>query len=86
MDGAGQDVEHFLIDAINYDSTTVYEQYGEEEAQTANSFLNMSRDAIGEENDDDFAPRHEQTISSENPVGVHILCIYTYRNLIYILY
>jgi hypothetical protein len=86
MDGLGQDTEQFLMDAINHDIMAVYEQYGEEEAQTADLFLNMSGDAIGEEDDDDFALRHEQHIPSENPVGVCILCIYTYGNLIYILY
>jgi hypothetical protein len=75
MDSAREDVERYLMDAINQDSMAVYHQYGEEEAWAANSFLNMFRDGI-EEDDDDFAPRHEQPIPTENPVGVRILCIY----------
>jgi hypothetical protein len=72
MDGAREDAERYFMDAINQDSTTVYHQYGEEEARAADSFLNMSGDGI-EEDDDDFAPRHEQPVPTENPVGVRIL-------------
>jgi hypothetical protein len=89
MDGArdGKDAEQFLMDAINHESTA-HERYGEEEAQAADSFLNMSGDGIGEEDDDDFAPRHEKPVPIKNPVRVHMLClyIYAYRNLIYISY
>jgi hypothetical protein len=57
------------MDAINHDSMAVYEQYGEEGAQAADSFLNMSEDGIREEDDDDFVPSHEQPVQSENPAG-----------------
>jgi hypothetical protein len=73
-DGDGPDAERFLLDQINYDSTTVYENYGEEEVWTVDSFLNMSGDDIEEENDD-FAPRHEYPVPSEIPIGVRILYI-----------
>jgi hypothetical protein len=45
MDDAsdGQDHEQFLLDAINHDSTAVYEQYGEEEAQATYSYLKYVR-------------------------------------------
>jgi hypothetical protein len=76
----------YLMDAIEHDSMAVYQEYGEEEARAADSFLNMSRDGITEEDDDDFALRHEQPVPNENPVGVRILCIYAYKNSIYILY
>jgi hypothetical protein len=56
------------------DGTAVYDHYGEEEARAANSFLNMSGDGI-EEDDDDFAPRHEQPVPSMIPNGVRILYI-----------
>jgi hypothetical protein len=89
MDGDGDspEAERFLLDQINYDSTAVYEHYGEEEARATDSFLNMSGDGI-EEDDDDFAPRHEQPVPREIPIGVRILYIYiyAYRNMIYILY
>jgi hypothetical protein len=87
MDGDcdGPDAERFVLDQINYDSTAVYEHYGEEEARTADAFLNMSGDGI-DEDDDDFASRHEQPIPSEIPIGVRILYIYAYKNLIFILY
>jgi hypothetical protein len=88
MDGVGdgQDAEQFLMDAINHYSTAVYEQYGEEEAQTADSFLNMSGDGFGEEDDDDFALRHEQPVPSENPIGARILCIYILTETLYKFY
>jgi hypothetical protein len=73
-DGDGPDAKWFLLDQINYDSTAVYEHYGEEEARAADSFLNMSGDGI-EEDDDDFALRHEQPIPSEIPIRVLILYI-----------
>jgi hypothetical protein len=57
------------LDAINVDSTAIYQQYGEEEAQAVDSFLNMSGDGIIEEDDDDFVPRREQCIPINNPVG-----------------
>ncbi|RLN40047.1 hypothetical protein C2845_PM01G43980 [Panicum miliaceum] len=71
MDGAGEDAERILMVAINHDSTAVYQHYGEEEARTIDSFLNMSGDSILEEDDDDdFVPMHEQPVRSDNPVGV----------------
>jgi hypothetical protein len=86
MDDIGEDTERYLMDAIDQDSLTIYQEYGEEEARAAYSFLNMSGDSIAEEDDDDFASRHEQPVPNKNPIGVRILCIYAYRNLIYILY
>jgi hypothetical protein len=73
-DGDGLDAKRFLLDQINYDSTAVYDHYGEEEAWAGDSFLNMSGDGI-EEDDDDFAPRHEQPVPSEIPIGIRILYI-----------
>jgi len=50
----------YMLDAINKDTrANTTEQIGEEEARTADSFLNMSRDGGEEqrsEEDDDFAP------------------------------
>ncbi|RLN17003.1 transposon protein, putative, CACTA, En/Spm sub-class [Panicum miliaceum] len=69
MDCAGEDAERYLNDAIDQDSTTVYQEYVEEEAHAADSFLNMSGDGIAEEDDNDFVPRHEQPVPSENHVG-----------------
>ena len=44
----------YMMDAINEDTrANTAEQFGAEEVQTADSFLNMSRD--GSEGDDDFA-------------------------------
>jgi hypothetical protein len=76
MDGDGDspEAERFLLDQINYDSTAVYEHYGEEEARATDSFLNMSGDGI-EEDDDDFAPRHKQPVPSMIPIEVRILYI-----------
>ena len=46
----------YMLDAINEDTrANTAEQIGEEEARTADSFLNMSGDG-GEEEGDDFAP------------------------------
>jgi hypothetical protein len=60
MDGACDEeaAERYLMDAINQNSMTAYQQYGLEEAQAADSFLNMSGDGI-EEEDNDFTLRHE---------------------------
>ena len=45
----------YMMDAINEDTrANAAKQFGAEEAQTADSFLNMSGDAS--EEDDDFAP------------------------------
>jgi len=48
----------YMMDAINEDMANAAEQFGAEEAQTADSFLNMSGDAS--EEDDDFAPTPAQ--------------------------
>ena len=43
----------YMMDAINEDTrVNAAEQFGPEEARTADSFLNMSRD--GSDGDDDF--------------------------------
>ena len=63
----------YMLDAINEDTrANTTQPIGEEEARTADSFLNMSGDA--EEEDDDFAPppNHQQH------VPVHILIIYAW--------
>jgi hypothetical protein len=73
-DGDGPDAKRFLLDQINYDSTAIYEHYGEKEARAADSFLNMSRDGI-EEDDENFAPRHEQPVPNEIPNRVRILYV-----------
>ena len=49
----------YMMDAINEDTrANTTQQIGEEEARTADSFLNMSRD--GDEEEDDFAPPPNQ--------------------------
>ena len=75
MDPFGDDeaVRQYMLDAINEDTrANTTQQIGEEEARTADSFLNMSRDA--DEEDDDFAPppNHQQH------VPVRILIIYAW--------
>ena len=48
----------YMMDAINEDTrANTTQQIGEEEARTADSFLNMSGD--GDEEDDDFAPNQQ---------------------------
>ena len=62
-----------MLDAINEDTrANTTQPIVEEEARTADSFLNMSRDA--DEEDDDFTlpPNHQQH------VPVHILIIYAW--------
>jgi len=60
----------YMMDAINEDTrANAAEQFGAEEAQTADSFLNMSGD--GSEGDDDFAPTPTQ-----QPVPVRILIMH----------
>ena len=73
MDPFGDDeaARKYMLDAINKDTrANTTQPIGEEEAMTADSFLNMSGDA--EEDDDDFAPppNHQQH------VPVRILIIY----------
>ena len=53
----------YMLDAINKDTrANTTQPIGEEEAMTADSFLNMSWDA--EEEDDDFAPAQSAARSS----------------------
>ncbi|RLN34225.1 transposon protein, putative, CACTA, En/Spm sub-class [Panicum miliaceum] len=70
MDGAGEEAERILMDAINECSTSVYENYGEEEARTTDSFLNFFGDGIAEEQDDGFTLMHEQPVRSDNPIEI----------------
>ena len=63
----------YMLDAINEDTrANTTQPIGEEDARTADSFLNMSRDA--DEEDDNFAPspNHQQH------VPVRILIIYAW--------
>ena len=63
----------YMLDAINEDTrANTTQQIGEEEARTADSFLNMSGDS--EEEDGDFAPppNHQQHVL------VRILIIYAW--------
>ena len=63
----------YMLDAINEDTrANTAQQIGEEDARTADSFLNMSGD--GDEEDDGFAPppKHQQH------VPVRILIIYAW--------
>ena len=50
----------YMLDAINEDTRANTQPIGEEDARTADSFLNMAGDADDE--DDDFAPppSHQQ--------------------------
>ena len=59
-----------MMDAINEDTrVNATEQFGPEEARTADSFLNMSGD--GSDGDDDFTPMPPQ-----QPVAVRILIMH----------
>ena len=65
MDPFGDDeaVRQYMLDAINEDTrANTTQPIGEEEARTADSFLNMSGDV---EEDDDFVPppNHQQHVS-----------------------
>jgi len=60
----------YMMDAINEDSRANVEQFGAEEARTADLFLNMA--AYGSEEDDDFA-----LTLAQQPIPVLILCIFT---------
>ena len=65
-EAAGQ----YMLDAINADMrANTAQQISEEEAQTANSSLNMSRD--GDEEDNDFAP-----LPNQKHVPVRILIMH----------
>ena len=74
MDPFGDDeaARQYMLDAINDTKANTTQPISEEEARTADSFLNMSGDA--EEEDDDFAPppNHQQH------VPVRILIIYAW--------
>ena len=60
----------YMMDAINEDTrVNTAEQFGAEEARTADSFLNMSGD--GSDGDDDFTPTPTQ-----QPVPVRILIMH----------
>ena len=60
----------YMMDAINEDTrANAAEQFGAEEVQTADSFLNMSGD--GSDGDDDFTPTPPQ-----QPVAVRILIMH----------
>ena len=64
-----------MMDAINKDTrVNTAEQFGAEEARTADSFQNMSRD--GSDGDDDFTPTPAQ-----QPVLVRILIMHRSRAL-----
>ena len=61
MDTFGEDevAKQYMLDAINEDmSANTTQPITEEDARTADSFLNMSGDA--DEEDDDFAPPPNQ--------------------------
>ena len=61
MDPFGDDevAKQYMLDAINEDTrANTTQPIAEEDAQTADSFLNMSGDA--DEEDDDFAPPPNQ--------------------------
>ena len=61
----------YMLDTINEDTrVNTAQQIGEEDARTADSFLNMSGD--GDEEDDDFAqpPNHQQH------VPIHLLIMH----------
>ena len=65
MDPFGDDevAKQYMLDAINEDTrANTAQQISEEDARTADSFLNMSGD--GDEEDDDFAspPNHQQHV------------------------
>ena len=71
--GDDETARQYMLDAINEDTrANTAPQIGEEDARTADSFLNMSRD--GDEEDDDFTPppNHQQH------VPVCILIIYAW--------
>ena len=75
MDPFGDDevAKQYMLDTINEDTrANTTQPITEEDARTANSFLNMSGDA--DEEDDDFAPPPNQ----QQHVPVRILKIYTW--------
>ena len=75
MDPFGDDeaAGQYMLDTINEDTrANTTQPIGEEDARTADSFLNMSGDA--DEEDDDFAPRSNH----QQHVLVRILIIYAW--------
>ena len=52
--GVEEAAARYMLDAINEDTRANIEEFGAEDSQTNDSFLNMSGD--GSEEDDDFAP------------------------------
>ena len=63
----------YMLDAINEDTrANTAQQISEEDARTADSFLNMSGE--GDEEDDDFAPPPNH----HHHVPVRILIIYAW--------
>ena len=64
----------YMMNAINEDTrANTTQQIGEEEARTADSFLNMSGD--GDEEDDDFAPPPNQ--QQHVPTKLKTICMVT---------
>ena len=75
MDPFGDDevAKQYMVDAINEDMrANTTQPIAEEDARTADSFLNMSGDA--NEEDDDFAPPPNQ----QQHVPVRILKLYAW--------
>ena len=75
MDPFGDDevTRQYMLDAINEDTrANTTQPITEEDARTADSFLNMSGDA--DEEDDDFAPPPNQ----QQHVPVRILKLYAW--------
>ena len=75
MDSFGDDeaTRQYMLDAMNKDTrANTTRPIGEEEPRTADSFLNMSRDA--DEEDDDVAPLSNQ----QQHVPVRILKLYAW--------
>jgi len=69
--GDEQAARQYMLDAINEDTrANTTQPIAEEDARTADSFLNMSGDA--DEEDDDFAPPPNQ----QQHVPVRILKLY----------
>ena len=61
--GDDEAARQYMLDAINEDTrANTTQPIGEEDARTADSFLNMSGD--GDEEDDDFAPAQSAARSS----------------------
>ena len=71
--GDGEVAKQYMLDAINEDTrANTIQPITEEDARTADSFLNMPGDA--DEEYDDFAPPHNQ----QQYVTVRILKLYAW--------